>query len=60
MSAKNENLQFFPATYHKLTVSDLLALTDFQKGLILSCNGIGVIGIEGSLDWIDIDYELES
>jgi hypothetical protein len=62
---------FFPATHHKLTVSDSLALrvysntfpqnmkiSDLQKGLILSCNGITVIGIEGFLDWIGLDYDL--
>jgi hypothetical protein len=57
MSAKSENPHFFPATHHKLTVSDSLVLrvysntnpqnmkiADLQKGLILSCNGIDVIG----------------
>jgi len=57
MSAKSENLHFLPATHHKLTVSNSLALrvysntnpqnmkiANLQKGLILSCNGIDVIG----------------
>ena len=57
MSAKSENLHFLPATHHKLTVSDSLVLrvysntnpqnmkiANLQKGLILSCNGIDVIG----------------
>jgi len=57
MSAKSENPHFFPATHHKLTVSDSLALrvysntnpqnmkiANLQKGLILLCNGIDVIG----------------
>jgi hypothetical protein len=57
MSAKSENSHFLPATHHKLTVSDSLVLrvysntnpqnmkiSDLQKGLILSCDGIDVIG----------------
>ena len=57
MSAKSENIHFFAANHHTVTVSDSMALivysntnpqnmkiADLQKGLILSCNGIDVIG----------------
>ncbi len=57
MSAKSENSYFSPTTHHKLMVSNSLVLrvysnthpqnmkiADLQKGLILSYNGIDVIG----------------
>ena len=57
MSAKSESPHFFAATHHTLDVSDSMALrvysntnpqnmktADMQKGLILSFNGIDVIG----------------
>jgi hypothetical protein len=57
MSAKRKNPYFFATHHHKLTVSDSLALriysntnpqnmkiANLQKGLILLCNGIDVIG----------------
>jgi hypothetical protein len=57
MSAKIENPPFFAATHHTITVSNSVVLrvcsntnpqnmkiAHLQKGLILSCNGIDVIG----------------
>jgi len=57
MAARTENKPFFEATHHTFTVSESLALrvysnsnpqnmkiANLQKGLILLCNGIDVIG----------------
>jgi hypothetical protein len=57
MSAKSENPNFFATTHHTFIMSDSVSLrvysntnpqnmkiADLQKGLILSCNGIDVIG----------------
>jgi hypothetical protein len=56
-SAKSESPPFFAATYHTFTISNSVALrvysntdpqnmkiADLQKGLILLCNGIPVVG----------------
>jgi hypothetical protein len=57
MAAKSENSPFFETNYHTLTLSDSVSLSvysntnphnmkvaDLQKGLVLSCSGVDVIG----------------